>query len=136
MTKKKSPKEKTIVDDVLAIFDSYLDTTGAIIADYVPDSGMLLELAEADKQFKEDIKELDITELMQFDDLFGRLKEIEEVDSNKLLSLCDKDAVWNWAASKGYAIIKIENLQDQTKLEEFVTTELYPNYNDKSNYNF
>lgn len=139
------PKEKTVTEHVADLFDQYLDTTGAILEDYIPDPGMMVELACADKNFKEEIaalgEELESNE-PEFKQLLEKLKALGpgEIDVYDLLRLCDTVEAYShpfetYAAEKGYALIKIETLQQRTKLEAFVTTEIWPNYNEKDNYN-
>ena len=132
------PKPKTVFDEVQTLFDAYLDTTSAIIEDYVPDPGMLIELAEADKNFKEEIAALEEEqEEPEFEKLLLKIKQLDptDIDTDKLLALCDPGYAMDWASQNGYAIIKLTTLQQRTKLEEFVTKELYPDYNERGNYN-
>ena len=131
------PKPKTILEEVRIFFDAYLDTTSAIIEDYVPDPGMLIELAEADKNFKEEIAALEEEqEEPEFEKLLAKLKELDSdsIDGEELLALCQPEDVEDWASANGYAIIKFSTLQQRTKLEEFVAS-LYPAYNERGNYN-
>ena len=132
------PKPKTVFDEVQTLFNDYLDTTSAIIEDYVPEPGMLIELAEADKNFKEEIAALEEEqEEPEFEKLLLKIKQLDptDIDTDKLLALCDPGYAMDWASQNGYAVIAIENLNQRTKLEEFVTKELYPNYNERNNYN-
>jgi hypothetical protein len=137
-TKVKPAKEKTVSEQIIDLFNQYLDTTSAILTDYVADPGMLVELSCADKNFIEEIEalqeEMDSKELT-FDDLTKKLSEVDDFDNSAILDLCDPELAADWFSNEGYAIVKIQTLDQRTKLEDFVTTEIYPHENDKNNYN-
>jgi hypothetical protein len=135
---KKKVEEKTVGEQITDIFNQYLDTTSAIIDDYVPDPGMLVELSCADKNFQEEINALQEeleTKETNFKYLLKKVKDHKDYDDAELWEIIEPGYAAEWLATKGYSVIKLENMQQQIKLEEFVTTKLYPNYNDRNNYN-
>lgn len=127
-------QELTKREAVLEAFEKYTDIEGTILDDYMcGDDGMFTELAAAEENFKDEI------EMLLLDDVDGKtfLKKIKEslennvFDESELLSLVDEDTILSHAASLGYVCVKIENLADEMKLEEFVKEQIYPFYSDQ-----
>lgn len=134
------------------MFQKYLDTTSAIIQDYVPDPGMLDELKWANENLKEEIEAL----IGEFEDptaewLHDKISRLDSDDidcdklmdvvhstnsysSDKVMDMLDDGDMADHLLSKGYASIKIDNLAQRQKLEAFVKEEIWPNYNDEGNY--
>lgn len=127
-------KESTLQEQVLDALDTYTDMEGTILEEYMAgDDGMLTELAAAKAKFQIAIEKL-IPDEISADKLKNDIRkalqdcEIEEDDPIVLL---DEGTITSHAASLGYACVKIENLADQMKLDEFICTELYPHHNDQ-----
>jgi len=69
----------------------------------------------------------------EFEKIYKQLQELTSynIDGDKLLELCYEDDVKYYLCSKGYAVIKLNTMEQQRKLENFLTNELYPHYNDQ-----
>ncbi len=134
------------------MFQKYIETTSAIILDYVPDPGMLDELKWANENLKDEvdavIEEFDNPPAEWLHDKISRL-DSDDIDSERLLDvvhstnayssdkvmdLLDDGDMTDHLLSKGYASIKIDNLAQRQKLEAFVKAEIWPNYNEEVNY--
>lgn len=138
---KKSSLSKTpsdsIIDYVLELLDKHIDTKSAIMDNYLSgDDGMLLELGEADSNLRQEIADIEVDDSYQ--KLLSKIEDHDDYNSDDLLKLVDdkegESALHEYLQTKGYAIIKIDNIQDQSKLQTFVETELYPLYNDRNKY--
>lgn len=133
----KKDQKKSAIDKILELLDKYVDTTGAILDDYVADDGMVTELGAADQNLREAIEEFQHeSEEDELKSIVARLKELEpdQEQSLELLEVLDEDAIWDWSKSEGYAYVKCQTMEQHNKLEEFVTTEMYPHYNERENY--
>lgn len=128
-------KKQTIIEKVNDLVDKYLDTTSAILTDYIADPGMELELGQADVDLQKGIQALEPDPDKAFDDIIDRLTDMDvDIDADRLLGVLDDDQVRAYLKGKGYAIIKVDNLAQQDKLTEFVEKEIWPNYNDRLNF--
>ncbi|MFA9212970.1 MAG: hypothetical protein ACEQSR_03885 [Candidatus Methylacidiphilales bacterium] len=159
-TKTKKPKKVgvtknpfTPIEEVILLFDNYLDTKKAIIDNYlIGDSGMVLELETADYNFKTELGSIQDEET--FESILAQLKrvkhlktptallsriiEVESITVDTLLEIVaaeDEDAIRKYQSDDGsYAVIKMESLEHRMKLEEFIKKEIYPNYADENKY--
>lgn len=128
----KKPTPKTLHEQVQDLLEKHIDTTGAILDDYVADKGMITELAECDKNLRSDIDDL-FDEEQDFDSLLKRLQEMDlDTDqTEKLMDLFDTGDLSDRLTRGGYVYVKVDNLADQMKLETWLKTRLYPNYNEQ-----
>lgn len=134
---KKTETKQTQIDKVLDLISKYLDTTGAILDDYLADDGMVTELAAADENLREAVEDLrpeDVEE--EIKQIIARLKELEldQEQSEEIIEFLDKDALWDWSKNLGYAYVKIDSIEKADKLEEFIKAEIWPHYNERDNY--
>lgn len=136
-TKAKKKEPETLYEKALDKFNDYTNVTGAILEDYMcGDNGMFIELSAADKNFCDALEEVLVEEVLNEKKVIAYLKEnVDDVDHEDIINVLNEEQVLDWAVSKGYATIRVENLADKAKLEEFVTTQLYPNMNDADKYN-
>lgn len=102
-------KDKAIYE-VVKLFGEYQDTVSAIMDDYiVGNDGMFLELTAADKKFISAVSALEI--------------EPDEADDDTEDIVVDNDIR-----------IQVDNMNMRNKLEDFLKTEIYPDYNDQQSY--
>jgi endonuclease III-like uncharacterized protein len=75
-------------------------------------------------------------ELMNFKSILKLLKELDssDIETSDLLDLCDENDLYDYVRSKGYAYVKIDNMQQQSDLEEFVSSKIWPYYNDQEKF--
>ena len=66
----KDKKPSGLKAEILDLFDDYLDSTGAILDDYLASEDMISELAACDKDFRENIEDLEAEE--DFTDLLAK----------------------------------------------------------------
>lgn len=149
MTKKSTPTapatiekdDNTVIDKVLKLFQTHLDTTGAILDDYVVgNDGMFTELTAADGNFISSVREL-IDEDAEFDKtrfLADLENEVggDHLDSDEVMEHVDEEDVCDFLAAKGYVIVKIENMNHQMMLEDFIKAHIYPHHSDQETYLF
>ena len=128
--------EKTLQEQVLDALDTYIDMEGTILEEYMAgDDGMLTELAAAEANFRKAIEKL-IPDEEDFNDkrLIESVRHALQdcvIEEDDLAVMLDIDTIISHAASLGYVCVKIENLADQMKLDDFICTELYPHLNDQ-----
>jgi len=131
---------------VVGLFQQHIDTTGAILEDYVVgNDGMFIELGEAHKSFLEAVKEIEIEDNAEklieklgdqnlneseYDSLLKVLVGQYENTDDKLLGTMDADDIAAHLSGKGYSIIKVDSAKRE-KLKDFIESEIYPYYNDQ-----
>lgn len=132
-------KPKTISEQIEALFEKYIDTTGAIMDDYVADHAMIHEVSIADQNLKEKILNLvdnDETDIedgeADFDSLLEKIKEHDDFDADKILELVDIDDVLSFVSGTDYISVQVTNIKDRDKIEEFLKTEIYPFVSDQN----
>lgn len=143
------PEKQTTVEIILDLLNEHIKTTKAIVEDYVGGLGMETELAAAYDNLEIEIRELDAE--MDFDTLLDKMKELKDrdiksdellefikenndYDSDKVIELLDPSDVDSWATSNGYVLIKVDNMNLRTKLEDFIKTEIYPHLADQNEF--
>ena len=116
---KEIKKEPIPVDEVLdkveELFEEYQSTTEAIMEDYFMQSGAILELGIADKNFLDAVKEIEI-------------KEPDEDD--------DEEAFDRHCKANNMYCVSLTTMAQVEKLRTFLETEIYPHYSDQSNIHF
>jgi hypothetical protein len=137
-----TPTVNAAVDKVLQLFDQHIRTVRLIADDYLADVGMLTEMQAAEEKLFELIEDLRIDSAedkkekeLSFSDIMDQLKENIRFDREKateLLELIDDDdpePIHDFVRSKGFVYIKVENIDQQMKLEDFVNREIWSDYN-------
>lgn len=142
-TKKKvyTPEPDTLSEKLKVAFNDFLKTQKAILDDYCAgNDGMDTELEAAAENFHavmEDLSEMDaeavaeIIESASFSssDITTLLAKIDESDMKYYLE--DNGHLFR---EEGDVVIQINNLKDRMKLEEFLTTEIYPDLTDQNSF--
>lgn len=92
----------------------------------------------AKEEFKEAAKKLDdLSEVADAESVIEELKYtgLDDRDADILLSyICENNGVekiTEFLAGNGYAVIKIDTMEQQSKLREFIEAELYPSYSER-----
>src|SRR5688572_16475658 len=117
----KNAKNKlSLIDQVIERVEKHNDMCGVILDDYIVDKDCITEIAAADDNLIRDLNKMDTGE-NEFDDILENLKnlDLDSDDYEQLLNVIDEDAIYDFVANKGYVYVKIENMLDQEKLEEF-----------------
>ena len=109
-----------IISEVEEIFGRYQDITGAILDDYFIQSGALIEIEAADKQF---IDDLNLLEIANPDD--------ENDDDHD-----DEEAFDRHCKANNMYCVSLTTMDQVEKLRTFLGTEIYPYYSDQSNIHF
>lgn len=142
MAKKFKPKNKAnktklasdlVLDHILTKIDQYATERIKIMDDYlVGDNDCRMELAVAEDDLREHVADLEIVE--PFPKLLETVKHHDDYNTDDLLNMIVSEegeiALCDYMQRKGYAIIKIDTISHQSKLQEFVEKELYPLYAD------
>lgn len=126
-----------VIDNILELLKKHTETRKAILADYaLGDEDCRMELAVADDNLREEIAEIEVEDT--YLKLLEKVKDHEDFSSGDILELLVKEegeiALHEYLQTRGYAIIKVDNLQDQEKLRDFVEKDLYPMYSDRDKY--
>lgn len=146
---KKQPvktEEKTMLESIDEAVDKHISAIDAILEDYSywVEEGMVTEVNASNENLRNAIS--DITEAEEsFEALLKKVKQhtdydheevlelvdIEEIDHMELLEKVGDDFIKNWAIEQGYALVKVPQLDQRNKLEEFLNTEIHPLYSDQ-----
>lgn len=139
---KKSAKKVTVqrddvIDNILELLDKHASTTKAILDDYMlGDEDCRMELSVADTNLREEIADIEVEDT--YVRLLEKVKDHEDFSSDDILELIVKEegeiSIHEYLQTRGYAIIKVDNMQDQEKLRDFVEKDLYPMYSDRDKY--
>lgn len=146
VVKKEDPKQLGkigVIQEILKLVENHNGVVSAILNDYLVTDGAELEIGAAGNNLWKDIEQLLFTDSPEedFDDLFKKLKNIESdafgwSELDKLSTLFTDSEIIEFmegqAGSKGYALIKVETMDQQEKLREFAETKLWPHYNQQS----
>ncbi len=130
----KKIKRSEAIEEILKMLEEYIDTTGAILDDYLADDGLITELGEADKNLREKIESMQIEN--DFDSIVTQLEKIQkkspdDIEGEKLIPFCSKGDLENWALDEDYCLVRVADINKRSLLEEFVTTHIHPFYNDQ-----
>ncbi|GAB1462193.1 hypothetical protein [Pedobacter sp.] len=138
-----------LIDTVLGMLYSHREQHDKIFDDYLEgDSKMLDAIMVEDKAFTAKIEALreDVSDNEEsfeinvgVDIITEHLKELLMDDDQlselfKIILNQGEEIVFNYLSDKGYAFVKLNSLADKMKLEDFITTEIYPHYNDRNNF--
>lgn len=104
-----------VLEKVVELFEEYQSTTDAIMQDYFMQSGAILELGIADKNFIESVEKIEI-------------KQPEEKDPDED---DDEEAFDRHCAANNICGVTLKTLDQQDKLRSFLETEIYPDYLDQ-----
>lgn len=131
--------KKSAESAIMMQLNTHRQTVKAILEDYVASEGEILEVEQSINDLAEMVDDCE----MDFDYLLDRLKALgkpNEEESRELLKLIDEEVINERIEEEienkndGFALVKITNMDQQRKLEEFVSTEIWPHYNEKDNY--
>jgi hypothetical protein len=124
---------------ILKLVEKHNEMVTTILNDYLVTDGAELEIGTAGNNLWKDIEQLLFTDNPEedFEALFNKLKNIENdlgtVQLEELSTLFTDSEVIEFvegqAGNKGYALIKVETMDQQEKLRHFAETELWPAYN-------
>lgn len=146
-------KPKTVIEQIVELVNKHIDITEAIIENYsyLTDIGMDTELRAADENLKSAVYDLgdEVTEF-SFKDLVQKISDHDDFEAgdiiglldgadiddhtDKLINLLEADDVQDYFINQGYACVKLNNMRDRNKLEEFLKTEIYPNFRDQEDF--
>jgi hypothetical protein len=139
-TEKKKLTRFDFIFQVNALLQKYQLTTAAILDDYralaMPvEDDLILELGAAEDTLIAAIEALDIEPAKEM--LLQSLVEAYEggdIDSDEVLKLIDKSDIRDYAMGEFDVTVICTDGNQRTKLEEFITTEIYPYYLDQKAY--
>ena len=130
-----------IIADTLTIIDEYVKTQKAILDEYAVElmlgDGIMTELNAGYENLAIQVGKLEPEEVeepeMSLDTIIEKLgdEDIDEEKAVEILEKLDEEHVREWIRGQGYSYIKVENLAMQMKLDDFISTELYPYYSDQ-----
>lgn len=147
-TKALPKKPVTVVGQIGELVDKHIDTVEAIIQEYswLSDVGMDTELRAANEKLKEfsaGLEEPDSGQSFSFSELLDMVEAHKDFDADDVLNIVslsntdllesmDTDEIKDYLKDRGYCFIDLQGNQDNSdKLEKFITTEIYPHYNDQ-----
>ncbi len=130
-------KSDNVIDAVLDLLKKHTETTKAILDDYaLGDEDCRMDLAVADENLRDEIEEMEIED--SYSQLLQKVKDHDDFSSEDLLEMLIKEegeiCLHEALQARNYAIIKIDNINDQSKLLDFVEKEIYPSYSDRCKY--
>lgn len=138
---KPAEEKKTPAEKLLDSFDGHIKTVKAIIEDYVGGPGMELEVQAAHDNFREKVEALNEDADIEY--ILKQLKDMP-LDSSDLTALVefidkqDTEVLDDWSTENDYmntdncVCVKVNNIRDREKIEEFIKREIYPAYNDQT----
>jgi hypothetical protein len=146
ITKREEPKQLGkigVVQEILKLVETHNGLVNAILNDYLVTDGAELEIGAAGNNLWNNIENLQFSDDPEedFDILFKKMDALDpdSWDSRQLEKLStlfsDKDKIEfleGLALEKGYALIKVDTIDQQDKLRQFAETELWPAYNQQS----
>jgi predicted component of type VI protein secretion system len=130
-------KEKVIsvADKIIKQFKEHQEIVDAILKSETFTEDAEVEIQAAVDALQEDIIHFDDNK--DFENIYKKLKdlsdksELTDEDNVQLLNLIEEYDITNYLESKGYSFIKIASADHQAKLTEFLTTEIFPFYNEQ-----
>lgn len=136
-TAKKPEKKLTPLEILIEAFEKHRQTTQTILKDYIADGGLMMEIDTAEASFRDILEDWEAEE--DFDELLDKLKELSgsEIRTKDLLEICDEDEVEEWVKENydsDRITIELSNMNDRMKLENFLKTVIYPNFNDQQSF--
>jgi hypothetical protein len=145
VVKKEDPKQLGkigVIQEILKLVEAHNGVINAILNDYLVTDGAELEIGAAGSNLWKEIENLLFSDDPEedFDILFKKLDALnpDSWDSRQLekLSTLFSDAdkiefLEGLALDKSYALIKVDNIDQQEKLRQFAESELWPAYNEQ-----
>ncbi len=139
-TKNKKLARFDFIEQVKELMQKYQSTTAAILDDYralaMPvEDDLIVELGTAEDTLITAIEALDVEpeKEMLLQSLYEALYN-GEIDSDEILKLFDKSDIRNYAMSEFDITVMCTDGNIRAKLEDFITTEIYPYYSDQQEY--
>jgi hypothetical protein len=125
------------VDEVLDMLDKHQTDITAILDDYVVgDEDARSVLAQAAENLRDEIAGIEVN--ADFDKLVGAVVEHDDFDAEELLKAVDEEHgvydIHAYVSGQGYGLIKVENIDQQSKLREFVESQIWPLHADRDNF--
>ena len=127
------------IQAILKLVGKHNETVSAVLNDYLVTDGAELEIGTAGTNLWNDIEAIIFEDEPEedFDTLFNKLKNIEDdltvVEFEKLTTLFsdaeNMEFMKGQVISKGYALIKVDTLDQKEKIQQFAETEIWPDYN-------
>jgi hypothetical protein len=128
------------VQEILKIVESHNSVVKAVLNDYLVTDGAELEIDAAGSNLWNEIEQLQFSDEPEedFDTLYKKMDDLDtrDWDSRQLEKISslfsDADQIEfmeGLAIDKGYALIKVDTLDQKNKLQQFAETEIWPNYN-------
>jgi hypothetical protein len=128
-----------VIQEILKLVEAHNGVVNAILNDYLVTDGAELEIGAAGNNLWKDIEQLLFTDNPEedFDTLFKKLKDIEDdlgINHLKKLSTLftnseEREFMEELASEKKFALIKVDNIEQQEKLRAFAETEIWPHFN-------
>lgn len=140
--------KNTPFEEVLMLLKSHIETSKAIMLDYIADTSMVDEvswslntLVEAVEAISSEQKEPDFDKVLEYltnidprnidsEKLFEFIS-LNEIDCEKVALELTSDILDNYAQTCDCCMVVIKNMNDREKLREFLHTEIYTAYNDQ-----
>ena len=123
-------KLKTVMSVLKTAFKQYLELTEAIVKSYDLNREDSVKLQEANESFIEVIDDHE-AERKDAKTLIAELKDCS-FDDDDVLDIVEPSAIEWYMVQKGYSLVKIDNMDQRSKLEEFLNTQICPYYNDQT----
>lgn len=128
------------IQAILKLVEKHNETVAAVLNDYLVTDGAELEIGAAGNNLWNDIENLVFTDEPEedFEVLYKKLDDLDtsDWDSRQLEKLAtlfnDADKIEfleGLAVDKGYALIKVDTMDQKNKLQQFAETEIWPDYN-------
>lgn len=117
--------------EVMQLLAAHQKTVQAIISDYLEGGDMLMEIEAAFEKTKESIEQV-FDEGMSYNEVIKQLKNLkDEIEPGDLLPLMNNDDLCEYLQQDGYQVFKIDSIVNQSKLEDFLCSGIYPSYNEQ-----
>ena len=137
-----TPEPDTLSEKLKEAFDNFLKTQKAILDDYCAgNDGMDTELEAAAESFHAKLADLSEFDADSVSELIESEGFLTAPEVTKILDKIDQSDIKDYLEENGHlfreegdVVIQINNLQDRMKLEEFLTTEIYPDLVDQNSF--
>lgn len=133
-TAKQKISQDKVIPAVLELLEKYVDTTGSILDSYENvREDMIGELSIADKNLEDSIKNIETDSTAEA--LTTSILKHEDFDAEDFFKAFVEEHgsidIHNFFVSQGYAVIKIDSIDQQAKLQQFVESEIWPLFSDR-----
>ena len=140
--------KNTPFEEVLMLLKSHIETSKAIMLDYIADTAMADEvswslntLVEAVEAISAEQKEPDFDKVLEYltnidpyninSEKVFELISLDEIDSEIVAKNLNGEILETYAQLNNCCMVVVKNINDREKLREFLHTEIYPAYNDQ-----